>query len=341
MNPTVVLTDLGDALSLHARSLIEESGATLVDAQRVSPEDPVAAMRDADALLVFWYPITAEVIGQLRRCKIILRCGIGVDNVDLTAAAERGIPVCNVPQYCIDEVADHTFALALALARRLPALEQSLRAGVWKPDISPIPAFADLTFAVAGFGRIARGVIARARPFHFRLAAYDPYLSDAVLEREGVERLSREALFSQADILSLHMPLSAETRHFINADTVKQMKSSAVLINTSRGPLVDTVALADALQQKTIAGAGLDVFETEPLEAEHPIRNSPNTILTPHYAWHSAKSGPKLHIMAAEEILRALQNAPLQSCVNLKTSEVINTTAVVATGATVAGSKPV
>jgi D-3-phosphoglycerate dehydrogenase len=329
MNPTVVLTDHGEILSLVARDLIEQSGARIVDAQRANPEDPVAAMRDADALLVIWYPMTAEVIGQLRRCKIILRLGVGVDNIDLQAEAARGIPVCNVPDYCTNEVADHAFALALTLARRLPTLEQCLRSGAWLPEMPPIPAFEDMTFAVAGFGRIGRAVIARARPFRFRLVAYDPYLPEETFARENVERTNREALLAEADILSLHIPLTSETRHFINADALSHMKSSAVLVNTSRGPHIDTVALAEALRQGTIAGAALDVFETEPLEPDHPLRTSPNTVLTPHYAWHSAKSGPKLHIMAAEEIVRALRNEPLQNCVNLRTSAIVTTTTTV------------
>lgn len=323
MSSTVVLTDLGDAFSQAARAIIEQDGAKIVDAQRAYPDNPMEAMRDADALLVFWYPMTAEAMDQLRRCRIILRCGIGVDNVDLKAAAERGIPVCNVPGYSIHEVADHTMALALALARRLPALEQGLRAGNWKPDLPAIPAFEDMTFAIAGFGRIAQAVAERVRPFRFRLVAYDPYLPDSVFAEHGVERVGRDALLQEADILSLHMPMTAETRWFINEATLRSMKSSSLIVNTARGGLVDTVELAKALQRNAIAGAGLDVFEDEPLPPDHPILSCPNTIVTPHYAWHSARSGPKLHRMAAEEIVRALRGEPLHSCVNCSSTAAV------------------
>jgi D-3-phosphoglycerate dehydrogenase / 2-oxoglutarate reductase len=215
-------------------------------------------------------------------------------------------------------VADHTLALALALGRQLPAIDRRTREGVWKlaPATVPLPAFREMTFATAGFGRIARAVLARARPFGFRLAAYDPYVSDGVLAGAGVERLALDALFAEADILSLHLPLTPETRHFVDAERLARMKAHAVLVNTSRGPLVDTVALAGALERRTIGYAGLDVFEAEPLPDDHPIRRSPYALLTSHTAWYSEASLPRLQRLAAEEALRGLRGEPLHNQVN-------------------------
>ncbi len=173
-----------------------------------------------------------------------------------------------------------------------------------------------MTFATAGFGRIARAVLERARPFGFRLAAYDPYVSDAALADAGVERLDQDALFAEADILSLHLPLTPETRHVVSAARMQQMKPHAVLVNTSRGPLVDTEALATALDARTIGYAGLDVFEAEPLPPNHPLRDSPYALLTSHTAWYSEASLPRLQRMAAEEARRALDGHPLHNQVN-------------------------
>ena len=317
MPPTVVITDHAFPDVRHERAAAEAAGARLVVAQCRTPAEVIEAGRDADALLVQWAPIDAEVARNLTRCKAIVRYGIGVDNVDLEAARRRGIPVCNVPNYCIDEVADHAVALALALGRQLPQLDARLRSGTWKfyPD-RPMPAFREMTFGTLGFGRIARAVHERVRPFRFRRVASDPYVSDLTLLESGVQPLALDDLFREADILSLHTPLTPDTRHVADARRLGLMKPTAVLVNTSRGALVDTRALADALRSGALAGAGLDVFETEPLPDDHPLRTSPNTILTSHVSWYSEASGPRLQQLAAEEAVRALNGEPLQHVVN-------------------------
>lgn len=299
------------------RSAIESAGFELFVKQCKTEEELIAEVKDADALIVQWAPVTKKVIEVLQNCKLIVRYGIGVDNVDLEAAKARNIPVCNVPDYCIDEVADHVLAMALALGRQLSQTDKRFRGGVWKiiPP-KPMPAFRDMTFATAGFGRIARAVLKRAEGFQFSLAAYDPYVDEEVMKDHGVEKLSKEDLFDRADILSLNLPLSTDTQHFINKDSLQRMKSNAILINTSRGPLVDTMALAEALQNNMIAAAGLDVFESEPLEANHPLRNCDDAVLTSHIAWYSEKSVPKLQQLAAEEVIRGLQGGALKNQVN-------------------------
>ena len=309
----IVITDYGFANIDPERATLSAGGVELVTAQCKTAEEVIQAAADADGLIVQWAPITAPVIDSLKQCKIIVRYGIGVDNVDLAAAKARGIPVCNVPDYCIDEVADHTITLALAQARQLPQIDTRLRVGKWKitPD-KPMPAFREMTFATAGYGRIARAVLQRAKAFGFKLAAYDPYSAPS----GDVAAVSLDELFQQADILSLHSPLTAETKHLVNSARLAQMKPTAIVVNTARGGLIDTKALAEALQAGTIAAAGLDVFETEPLEEDHPLRKCPNALLTSHVAWFSQSSVPKLQQLAAEEALRGLLGKPLSNQVN-------------------------
>lgn len=310
----VVITDYGFASLDSERSVIESAGGELMTFQCRSEAEVVEAASDADAILVQWAPITASVINRLLRCKVIVRYGIGVDNVDLNAARQRGITVCNVPDYCIDEVADHTLALALALIRQIPATSGALRNGVWNP-VPPLsmPATRQMTFATVGYGRTARAVLDRARSFKFNLVTYDPYLSGRSNIPEDVEVTDIETVLTTADVISLHVPLNRETAHMIDASALAKMKSGALLINTARGGLIDTVALAQALQAGRIGGAGLDVFEIEPLPSDHPLLACDNVILTPHIAWYSRLSVETLQRMAAEEAVRALAGEEVRS----------------------------
>lgn len=314
MNPVVCLTNYGFEDVESERRIIEAAGGELRTAQCKTPAEVLAFAKDASAILAQWAPIDASVIAGLTRCRGIVRYGIGVDNVDVGAARARGIPVANVPDYCVDEVADHTFALALALVRQLPATDRRLRAGEWKitPPL-PMPGLASMTFATAGFGRIARAVLKRASAFGCRLAAYDPFVPEAIFKAENVARLESADLVREADILSLHLPLTAETRHFLHAQNLVQMKPHAVVINTARGGLIDTVALAAALEAGRPAFAGLDVFEQEPLAEGHPLRTTTNSLLTSHTAWFSNESILKLQKLAAEEIARCLTGEPFKN----------------------------
>lgn len=315
--PRVLATDNGFP-DLHLwETALAAAGFDLVVAQCKTPEEVIAAARDTDALLVQWSPINAAVIATLTRCKIIIRCGIGVDNVDLVAAKARGIPVCNVPDYGVREVAEHALALAFALVRQLPQIDHRLRSGTWKiiPD-RPMPALHASTFATAGFGRIARTAHEMMRSFGCTRIAYDPYVTADAMKAAGVEKVELDPLFTRADILSLHLPITPETKHFVSAARLAQMKKTALVVNTARGPLVDTVALAAALQGGVIAGAGLDVYEKEPIEKDHPLFACPNALLTSHVAWYSESSIPRLQQLAAEEVIRGLRGEPLRSQVN-------------------------
>ena len=302
----VVYTDNGFGDTEIERQLVEAAGGKLIAHQCRTEEEVLFLSRDADALLVQWAPITAKVIDCLApNCRLIVRIGIGVDNVDLEAARERDIDVCNVPDYCTDEVADHTMALALSLLRQIGQTDSRTRRGQWSitPD-RPIAAFSSQNFVTVGFGRIAQAVLERARGFRFRLGAVDPNLADDVFNDAGVTRLSLDEAFRRADVLSLHCGLSDETYHLVNDARIGMMKPSAVVVNTSRGGLVDPRALAGALATGRIAGAGLDVYEQEPLPEKSPLRSCPNTLLTSHVAWYSTDSIIRLRELAAREIVR-------------------------------------
>ena len=316
--PTVLITDHGFPNLQHEEAVLGEAGFKLAVAQCKTSDEVIAAAADADALLVQWAPVNAAVIAALARCKVIVRYGIGVDNVDLAAAKARGIPVCNVPDYGVSEVAEHAVSLALALARQLPQIDARVRSGTWKmvPD-RPMHSLRELTFATAGFGRIARTAHAMMAGFGCSQIACDPFVGADAMKAAGVGKVEVEELFAKADILSLHLPLTAETRHFANSARLATMKKNAILVNTARGPLIDTVALARALHDGTIAGAGIDVFEPEPLPPDHPLRTAPRALLTSHVAWYSESSIPRLQRLAAEEVVRALLGEPLRNRVNL------------------------
>lgn len=310
--PRVLITDHQFEDLTPQKELLASVGAELVELNCRTAPDLILAVADADALLVQLAPITASVIGALQHCKVIVRYGIGTDNVDVTAACVRGIPVCNVPDYCTDEVADHTLAFALTLGRQLTVTDRRIRAGIWKlTPVSHLSPFREMTYGVVGFGEIGRAVLRRAKCFKFRCIAYDPYKPEESFRAEDVERVGSEELFQEADILSLHASLKHASFHMVNQERLALMKKHAILINTSRGSLIDTSALVDALRGGRPAYAGLDVFEEEPLPPNHPLRDLPNVLMTSHTAWLSETSKVLLQRRAAEEVARALQGKPL------------------------------
>ena len=313
----VVVTDHGFPNLRHEEDVIGAAGGQLIVAQCKTSAEVAVAARGADALLVQWAPVDAGAIAGLDQCKVIVRYGIGYDNVDIAAAKARGIPVCNVPDYGVHEVAEHAVSLALALARQLPSIDARLRKGIWKitPD-RPMPSLREMTFATAGFGRIARSAHHMMRGFDGKRIAYDPFVPVDVMQMEGVEKVELDDLFTRADILSLHLPLTAETKHFVNADRLAEMKHTAIIVNTARGPLIDTVALTEALKADQISGAGIDVFEQEPLPDDHPLRSAPRALITSHVAWYSESSIPRLQRLAAEEVVRGLRAESLKNQIN-------------------------
>jgi D-3-phosphoglycerate dehydrogenase / 2-oxoglutarate reductase len=263
--------------------------------------------KDADAIMVTSAAVTAEIMDRLPRLRVIGRPGIGYDVVDVEAATARGIAVFSAPGFCAREVADHTLMMALGLARKAPVLHAALRRGVYERGLaSPMPATYEMTFALVAFGEIGREVALRAKPFGFRLIAHDPFVDPAVAAQYGVTLVSMDELLKQADIISVHAPLSKATFHLIGERELAAMKPTAVVINTARGPVIDQQALIAALQAGRIGGAGLDVFEREPLEANSPLASMDNVILTPHTAGMSDSSQIAVRHRTVRNIAAAL-----------------------------------
>jgi D-3-phosphoglycerate dehydrogenase len=291
--------------------VLEPLGATVKLAPASDEVTLAAEAADSAAIMAGYAPVGETVIAAAAHggCRAIVRYGIGYDNVDIAAAERHGIPVANVPDYCSDEVADHTIALLLGHARRIVAAGQIVRSGGWDIPKGNVPRLAGRCLALLGFGRIGRRVAARALTFGLEVAAYDPV---AAVDMAGVTPVSTaEELFGKADYLSLHLPLRAETRHVIDESAIRSMKRKPLLINTARGGLVDLDAVMRALDSGDLVGAALDVFETEPLPTDHPIRTHPNAVITPHMSYYSNESEPDLITRVAEEVARALRGEPL------------------------------
>lgn len=274
---------------------------------------------DADALLVFHnIKLGERTIATLGRCRGIVRCGVGFDNVDLQAAGRRGIVVCNVPDYGTEEVADHALMLLLALARRLLPADRAIRDNAWNiQTVFGAPRLRGRTLGVVGCGRIGTALVLRARALGMRVVFHDPYRPDGLEKSLGVERVHRlEDLLPQAEFLSLHCPLTSETYHLLNARTLAQLPAGAYVINTARGPVVDLGALVEALDSGHVAFAGLDVFEREPL-GDDRLRCHPHVILTPHAAFYSVEGFIEMRTKGAEEARRLLLGEAVRNPVNL------------------------
>ena len=294
------------------------AGATLVGAQTKDPARLAAAVADADAVITQFAPVNADVIGAMQRARAIVRYGIGVDNVDLAAARSHGIPVCNIPDYCIDEVADHTLAFILALTRQVPSQSRLVHDGEWKLAAPPAAfrTLAGMTCGVVGFGRIGRGVVRRLVAFGGRVLVSDPVASADAISAIGAHAVPLHRLLTESDLVTLHCPSLPETKGMINASTLATAKPGLLLVNLSRGDLVDPDALVAALDSGRVGGAALDVFAPEPIPAGHPILGRSNVILAPHIASVSAAAVHRLRTTAAELAVAALAGGPLPSIVN-------------------------
>jgi D-3-phosphoglycerate dehydrogenase len=317
MSFIVAITDYVFSSLEPEQSVLGPLGAELRPAQCKSEEEIIELTRGADAVLNCYAKVTAGVIEKLDRCKIIARYGIGVDNVDLAAATRAGILVTNVADYCIDEVSDHALALLLVLARRIATAHGAVKVGAW--DVvshAEIRRLRGQTLGLVGFGKIAIAVASKAQAFGLRMLAHDPYLDTAVIAQYGVQAVDLNTLLRESDAVSIHVPLSAETRNLIGQGELARMKSTAFLINTSRGGIVDELALAESLKAGRIGGAALDVLNVEPPPPDHPLLQAPNIILTPHLAFYSRESVIELQTKAAEEVARALKGEPPRSPVN-------------------------
>ncbi len=274
---------------------------------------------DADALVILFADINRRFVGALTRCKVISRYGIGVDMIDLAAAGERGILVCNAPDYCIDEVSTHTIAFLLALNRNLVRQHAHVRAGRWGGAPGGVPIrLSRQTLGIIGLGNIGRAVARKAAGLGPTMIAFDPYATAQGAAELGVTLVSLEDLLRRSDYVSVHCPLNDETRHLIGRPQLALMKPTACLINLSRGPVVDQPALLQALQEGAIAGAALDVLEKEPPDADDPLLKLDNVILSPHSSSTSTDSAILLRREVAQNVILALQGKQPRSVVNRK-----------------------
>jgi D-3-phosphoglycerate dehydrogenase / 2-oxoglutarate reductase len=265
----------------------------------------IALARGADGLIVNLHPVTARIIAALPDCRIISRYGVGYDNVDVAAATAAGVWVANVPDYCVEETADHAIALLLSVVRRTALKDRLIRAGGWKMEGShPLSRLSAGKLGIIGYGRIGRTVHRKLASFGFReILVCDPYAGQAEIKKLGARPVSLAALLRSSDYVTVHVPLSGETRHLLGKKEFAAMKDGAVLVNTSRGPVVDERALASALKQGKLSGVGLDVFETEPLPRRHPLRDFPGAVFTDHSAYYSRESVIELKVRTAGNVV--------------------------------------
>ncbi len=308
---TVVVTDHPfRALDLE-RSILEPEGYAVEEHQCTTAEEVAEACADAVGVLNTYAPMPAEAIERLERCRAISRYGVGLDTIDLDAAESRGIAVSNVPDYCVEEVALHTLALLLAAHRRIVRGDHRVRAGEWGAlGAGPVRRLEGQLLGLIGCGRIPRSVAVKARALGLRVGAYDPFVAPGAWP-DGVERYDDlHRLAAGADFLSVHAPLTHETRHMVGEELLRMMPSHAVLLNTARGPLVDTGALDRALAEGWIGGAALDVLEDEPPPHDLPLLRHDDVVITAHQAFYSEEALRELQRKAAENLREALARVP-------------------------------
>lgn len=278
-------------------------------------EKVIAATRDADVVVVNMVKITADIVAAWSRTKLVIRHGVGFDNLDLDALEKAGIAPCYIPDYCAEEVAEQAIAMILGCGRRLVSsrkvLDDSSARGQWDftPTI-PIYRMGGQTLGILGCGRIGSLVYRKLKSFGFQFLICDPYLTEERKRELGIVTVDKETMFRGSDFITIHTPLSSETRHIVNRETLAMMKPTAYLVNTARGPMVDAEALADALKRGVIAGAGIDVFDHEPPPPDYPLFPLENAILTPHLAWYSEDAAWTIRKLIVLEVDRFLAGQP-------------------------------
>jgi D-3-phosphoglycerate dehydrogenase / 2-oxoglutarate reductase len=305
----VVVTDYTFPALVQEEAAAKAGGAEFAAFQCKSADEVAAAVAGADVAVVQFAAFGPAAAAAVNPGAAVIRYGVGYDNIDLTAARAHGLLVGYVPDYCADEVADHTAAAALTLLRKLPQLDASVRRAEWAAVkiCRPMKPFNQTVFGFFGLGQIGRAVLARLKGFGFDYIAADPGLTAADAAVLGVRLVDNATLLATADIISLHAPATALTTGYFNSERLAQMQPHAVIVNSARGLLIVEEDMAEALKAGTIAGAALDVFRTEPLPADSPLRDAPNLLLTPHAAWYSDAAIGRLQGLVAHDIARALR----------------------------------
>jgi len=316
-------------LEIERAILASEDASLLVSA--TGTEDELTALApEADGILTCWKPVTAKVIQAALQCIAIGRYGIGLDNIDVAEATRHGIVVTNVPSYCVEEVSDHALALLLSLARKVTFFDRAIKSGVYDLQAgTPIFRVRGRILGIAGFGRIGRALYHKARGLGLNVIVFDPYVNRASLSSFEVEVVDFPRLLERSDFISIHVPLTPETRGLFNLAALRQMKPQAFLINTSRGQLIDAKALREALDEGIIAGAGLDVLPVEPPATDDPLVGHPRTIITPHAAFNSEESLVELRETAARQMAAVLCGTRPENIVNPEVLKQANLRAII------------
>lgn len=313
----VVFIEHGYPTTRHERDIIERAGGEFIDGNQLPLAEALRVCEEAEGIMLRRLTITAEMIQRFRRCKIICRCGVGTDSVDARAATEAKIIVGHVPTYGTDEVSTHAIALWLSCVRRIVPTHQRMVQGGW--DVhrgDPMFRVAGKTFGIVGLGNIGRAVARKLSGWNVKLIATDPFAEDETARALGVTLVDLDTLCRESDFISLHCPLLPETKHLMNARTLSLLKPGAILVNTSRGPVIEARALLEALDAKPLAQAALDVFEEEPLPASSPLRHHPRVTVTDHTAWYSEESQIDLERTAADEVTRVCTGGLPRSLAN-------------------------
>lgn len=312
----VVVTDYNFSDLGVERDVLEPIGAEVIGADADTEEAVIEAVEGADALLNQYAPVGPAVLDAAPDLQVVGRYGIGVDTVDLDAATDRGVWVVNVPSYCEDEVSTHALSLILTCERRVARFDAAIDEGTWDWKIGqPIFRLRGRTLGLAGFGKIPQHLVEKVSGFGLEVIAYDPYVPAEELAEHGVEKVGFDELLERADTVSVHTPLTDETRHLFDSDAFATMDDDATIVNTARGAVIDTDALAEALEGDEIRAAGLDVLPTEPPE-DSPLVGRDDVVLTPHVGWYSEDSIVELRRTVAEDVARVLQGEELENPVN-------------------------
>ena len=317
--PTNVTYALGGGDYDFEMEYLSTVDAEIVEFEAASEGEFIEQVKDCDALIARGDRVTANIIDNLQNCKIIALGSVGADTVDVGAATARNIPVTNVPDTFIEEVADHTMMLLLATFRRLTLMDKYTRDERWgqgRPYLNQFPRLFGQTLGFVSFGHVARATAIRAQPFGLRMLAFDPYIEELTITSYGVEPVSLDEVLERSDFVSMHAPATSEVHHMLTERHFRMMKPTALFINNGRGPTVDEAALIKALDEGWIAGAGLDVTEIEPPEPDNPLLKMENVILTPHVASASSRMSPEARRRVGQEISLVLNGRWPRTCVN-------------------------
>lgn len=319
----IVLVDKSSEFGLDfsiQKQIIEQNGMEFCMEDCQTEEEIIEKCSDADAIMVIYKKITPKIIDSLKKCKVILRYGIGYDVIDVESATKNGIMVCNSPNHCIKEVATHTLAMILALCRKIVIYNEKVRNGDWAAKGGyQIHRLSERTLGFVGFGNIARQAAQYAEIFGFSMVAYDPYASEIAFEEFNVRKVSKDELFQKSDIISIHTPLLESTHHIINKESIEKMKDGVMIINTSRGPLVCEKDILEAVKSGKVAAAALDVIESEPITVKnHPLFETGNIIASPHAAYNSVEAEKEMMETLAWTAVKVLKEEYPQNIVNKK-----------------------